>query len=126
MLHLFVYGTLMRGEHNHDVLAGATYMYSTHTKRGRTLIDLGPYPALLPADDARDAERAPVRGEVWAVTEAHAARLDAFEGEAYRREEIELARGRAITYVWAARVPPRARVVTQWRGPRDADDRERS
>jgi gamma-glutamylaminecyclotransferase len=126
MLHIFVYGTLMRGERNHGVLAGATYVHSTCTAAGRTMVDLGPYPALLPADDERDAGRAPVHGEVWVVSEAHAARLDAFEGRAYRREEIELARGRAVTYVWAARVPRRARVVAEWRRARDAEAGERS
>lgn len=111
---VFVYGTLLRGEQNHRVLAGATFMYSTSTSEGRTLVDLGPYPALLPFDAARDAGRAPIPGEVFRVDEDHLARLDAFEGRQYRREPIALRRGRAETYVLRARVPVGARVIASW------------
>lgn len=117
---VFVYGTLLRGERNHRALDGASFMYSTHTSAGRTLVDLGPYPALLPADAMRDAGRAPIPGEVFRVDDDHLARLDAFEGRQYRREPIALRRGRAETYVLRVAVPAGARVIAAWpdRAPR--------
>ncbi len=119
-MHLFVYGTLMEGFANHHVLAtlGATKITRARTVAPRTLLDLGPYPALLASDKARDAGAARVAGEVFALTEDGLAVVDRFEGapELYRREEIDLEteRGehvRAFTYVLAWRPPARARVV---------------
>lgn len=92
-MRVFVYGTLMRGRANHRVLVqlGARFVGEATAAERRTLVDLGPYPALLPRDAERDgATGARVRGEVYEVDDACVADLDTFEGcpELYRRERI--------------------------------------
>ena len=125
MAHVFVYGTLLRGAANHDVLArlGARFVARARTAEPRTLLDLGPYPALLPRDAERDRDASPVFGEVYAVPDGALDDLDVFEGcpDLYRREPIALepdgAHGgeptpsKAFTYVLARRPPARARPV---------------
>jgi gamma-glutamylcyclotransferase (GGCT)/AIG2-like uncharacterized protein YtfP len=120
MAHLFVYGTLMEGFANHHVLAqlGATKRARARSVLPRTIVDLGPYPALLAPDATRDANAARAYGEIFELSDAALAEVDRFEGapELYRREEIalETARGdrvHAFTYVLAREPPRRARVL---------------
>jgi gamma-glutamylaminecyclotransferase len=115
---LFLYGTLMRLGANHAVLVGcgARFVGEARTASPRTLVDLGPYPALLAEDEARD--RGVVHGEMFEVDEAALAELDEFEGcpTLYRREAIEVVIGkdtreRAFTYVLARRAPEDARAI---------------
>lgn len=121
--HLFVYGTLMKGFANHRVLVelGAERLGTARTTAPRTLVDLGPYPALLPELAERDAGSRPVEGELYAVGDDALVELDRFEGapELYRREgvvvETEAGRVEAFTYVLARRVPARARVLASGR-----------
>jgi gamma-glutamylcyclotransferase (GGCT)/AIG2-like uncharacterized protein YtfP len=122
-VHVFVYGTLMRGGANHGVLVrlGARYVGAARTARGRTLVDLGPYPALLPFDDSRDAVAPNVHGEVFAVEESMLPELDEFEGAPtlYLREPIDLVTdagaANAFTYVFAKKMPKSAQPVTTGR-----------
>ena len=117
MTHVFVYGTLRRGGTNHRLLAelGGQFVSEVRTRVGRTLVDLGPYPALLPLDVVRDASASPVHGELFAVEPAALVPLDAFEGcpTLYFRERVALADGHrsgaheAWTYVLAARLAAR-------------------
>jgi gamma-glutamylcyclotransferase (GGCT)/AIG2-like uncharacterized protein YtfP len=46
----FVYGTLKRGQSNHQLIAGALRDVAIATVRGR-LYDVGPFPALADGDD---------------------------------------------------------------------------
>jgi gamma-glutamylcyclotransferase (GGCT)/AIG2-like uncharacterized protein YtfP len=130
---VFVYGTLMRAQPNHRVLVelGALGLGDATTAVGRTLVNLGPYPALLPFEAARDGAASSVFGELYALGDddddsdgalaaaalAALAALDAFEGcpALYRRERIGLEHaGAAIeawTYVLARTAPRQARVV---------------
>ena len=118
-VHVFVYGTLMRGGANHAVLVrlGARYVAAARTARGRTLVDLGPYPALLPIDESRDAVAPNVHGEVFALEDALLAELDEFEGvpTLYLREPIDLVTDagttNAFTYVFAKKTPKSAQPV---------------
>ena len=89
MTRLFVYGTLKRGCKNHHLLAGQTYVGEARTAPGYRLHDLGDFPGMVP--DAADSGG--VTGEVWSVTAAALARLDAFEGVPeglYRRDRVAL------------------------------------
>lgn len=70
---LFVYGTLQRGESNHEQLAGAKFVQRASTDPEFELVDLGGYPALL--EDGNTA----VRGELYQVEPERLAALDAFE-----------------------------------------------
>src|SRR5687767_10146857 len=91
---VFVYGTLMRAGANHHVLQrlGATFTFTATTRERRTLVDLGPYPALLPDGPTDDTPTAYVDGEVWRLDDAALRELDAFEGspDLYTRERIDL------------------------------------
>lgn len=70
---VFVYGTLLRGEVNHPLLAGADLLGPHRTAAAFTLYDLGTYPGLV-----RGGVTA-VRGEVYRVDGATLRRLDALE-----------------------------------------------
>jgi gamma-glutamylcyclotransferase (GGCT)/AIG2-like uncharacterized protein YtfP len=86
---LFVYGTLMRGESNHGQLEAARFAGAAQTAPAFTLVDLGPYPAMVAG--GRDA----VAGELYEVDDAALARLDLFEGPAlYARTRVHLDDGR--------------------------------
>jgi len=79
---LFVYGTLMAGEPAHPMFAAAVERSAPARLPGAVLHDLGAYPAAV-------AGMGDVHGEVhWldgAAFDAIIARLDAYEGEEYRR-----------------------------------------
>ncbi len=79
---LFVYGTLMAGEPAHPMFAAAVERSAPARLPGAVLHDLGAYPAAV-------AGMGDVYGEVhWldgAAFGAVIARLDAYEGEEYRR-----------------------------------------
>ncbi len=98
-VRLFVYGSLKRGELHHDEMAGACFVRETRTAARYTLLDVGPYPALVGEGDTA------VEGEVYEVDAALLRRLDEFEEhpEVYRRATIELEDGaRAIAYLFRA------------------------
>lgn len=63
----FVYGTLKRGQSNHQLIAPAVLTAVPATIRGR-LYDVGPFPALGPGDDV-------VHGELMTVASADLPRL---------------------------------------------------
>jgi gamma-glutamylcyclotransferase (GGCT)/AIG2-like uncharacterized protein YtfP len=93
---LFVYGTLMRGERGHDLLAGATLVGEAATEPTFALVDLGSFPALVPGGETS------VRGEIYRVPATQLAALDDYEGHPtfYRRTPIRLAGGaRAEAYL---------------------------
>lgn len=115
---VFVYGTLMHEQPNHRVLVelGARRIGEAITTSARTLVDLGPYPALLPIDAARDATGSRVAGEIYEIDDAQLAPLDAFEGcpDLYTREPIALQHDGGVVEAWTyvlARTPPSHAVV---------------
>src|SRR5262249_55047590 len=89
--HIFLYGTLMRGEPAHQLLAGhATFVGQGHI--AGTLLDLGSYPGLV-------AGRGRVRGEVWRLAGPEVLRtLDEYEGYNFERQSATatLVRGRRV------------------------------
>jgi len=70
---VFVYGTLLRGEVNHHLLAGAVLLGPHRTPAAFTLYDLGTYPGLV-----RGGVTA-VLGEVYRIDGTAMIRLDALE-----------------------------------------------
>jgi gamma-glutamylaminecyclotransferase len=90
---LFVYGSLKRGQSNHAELDGARFVAEVRTAPGFALRVTAGYPLLVPG--AR-----PIVGELFELPTARLALLDAFEGAAYVRREIELEDGRrAVAYL---------------------------
>jgi gamma-glutamylaminecyclotransferase len=126
---VFVYGTLMRAGANHSVLLrlGCRFASAATTREPRTLVDLGPYPALLPLRAGTPEPTTCIEGEIWEIDDSALRELDAFEGcpELYTRERIALvtpddARSKrreveAFVYVLARRPPAHARVITTGR-----------
>ena len=93
---VFIYGSLLSGCSNHQVMGDARLVGEACTKPDYDLIDLGAYPALV-----KDGLTA-VKGELYEVDEALLSTLDEFEGhpELYQRSAIVLDDGRqAQTYV---------------------------
>jgi gamma-glutamylcyclotransferase (GGCT)/AIG2-like uncharacterized protein YtfP len=96
---LFLYGSLMRGLHNHHLLDGARFIAEDRTRAAFTLCDFGSFPAMVAGGTTS------VAGEVWEVNADTLARLDALEGHPrwYRRTPIVLAsRRKAETYLMPA------------------------
>ena len=99
MTRVFVYGSLRRGQGNHAVLAGATFLGTARIAPEFTLYDLGPFPALV-----LDGRRAVV-GEIYEVDEMLLQQLDRFEGcpRLYQRQLIRLSDG-ALAHAYVQRI----------------------
>ena len=90
--HLFIYGSLMRGESNHAFLRqtpdAARWLQDARTEPQYSLhwTTLGEYPGLL------DGGHTAVWGEIYAVSAARRAQLDAFEDHPslYERRPLAL------------------------------------
>lgn len=96
MFRVFVYGSLLRGQCNHEWLQGARFVGEDRTAEPLTLVDLGEYPAVV------DQPLGPIVGEVWEVDEEGLARLDILEDypDLYLRRPVALASGgEAIVYM---------------------------
>ena len=93
---VFVYGTLLAGEVNHHLLAGAELLGPHRTGPCFSLFDLGAYPGL-----ARGGATA-VSGEVYRVDGARLSRLDALEDypRLYDRRLIPTPYGSAWVYLY--------------------------
>jgi gamma-glutamylaminecyclotransferase len=85
-MRLFVYGSLLSGEIHASRLGGARLVGPARTAARYTLVDLGPYPALL------EGGTTSVSGEVYEVDGETLAALDEFEGhpDEYRRQAVSL------------------------------------
>jgi gamma-glutamylcyclotransferase (GGCT)/AIG2-like uncharacterized protein YtfP len=103
-MRLFVYGTLRPGEPNHHLLDGVAGRWSAASVRGRIHALVG-YPALI-----LDPEAERIDGHLLESDdlERHWQRLDAFEGDEYRRvlARVELPDGRQVeAFVYVLRLP---------------------
>lgn len=90
MVHrVFVYGTLLRGEPNHGLLAGSPCVGEARTRAEFELVDLGYFPAMIWQG------KTAVVGEVYTIDEATLRRLDRLEGhpQFYVRTTIQLEHG---------------------------------
>lgn len=114
---VFVYGTLLTGEPNHRVLAGAQLVGHARTEPAFELHDLGPFPGLVGGGAHA------VVGEVYEVDAPTLARLDALEGHPcfYRRTRIALEDGAKVeTYLLTPEQVEGRRVIASgnWRSRR--------
>jgi gamma-glutamylcyclotransferase (GGCT)/AIG2-like uncharacterized protein YtfP len=87
-MHLFVYGTLKRGQVRHGFLVGQRFVSIAATRPDYRLFNVGEYPAMV--------SRAPglsIEGELWEIDDACMRTLDRVEGSdagVYVREPVEL------------------------------------
>ena len=109
---LFVYGSLKRGHASHGELRGARFVMEACTSRHFSLREIDGFPALVPGARA-------IIGELFEVEPELLPALDTFEGEGYRRQEIELADGtRAITYLARSPTGGTAMALDEWHASR--------
>lgn len=87
---VFVYGTLLRGESNHGLLDEAEFLGEATTSDEYVLVDLGPYPAIVPADEAHATR---ITGEVYAVDDAGLVELDHLEDAPRLYQRVEASFG---------------------------------
>ncbi|HET9959889.1 MAG TPA: gamma-glutamylcyclotransferase family protein, partial [Polyangiaceae bacterium] len=95
-LRLFVYGSLLAGERDHELLSGCECLGSFYTKPTYTLYDLGVFPALVVSGDSR------VLGELYVIDRKTRFEIDVRKQypALFDRAEIELEDGtRAEAYV---------------------------
>ncbi len=110
---LFLYGSLKRGYSNHVLVAGERFLGEAVTEPRYRIIELGQYGGLIRDDVAGLA----VQGELWAVSEAALAVLDAFEiGEGlWARFPVEVVgHANVHAYYWTGAVPAQVRSGAFW------------
>ncbi|MDY0002190.1 MAG: gamma-glutamylcyclotransferase family protein [Polyangia bacterium] len=93
---VLVYGTLLRGEPNHRLLAHADFVGQARTEPAFELVSLGPFPAMVPGG------KTAVVGEVYEVDQATLEAIDRLEGHPrfYQRHPVRLEDGTvAQTYL---------------------------
>lgn len=86
---VFVYGSLLQGESNHQHLIHARFIGPARTEPGFELVDLGSYPAMIRSGSST------VEGELYEVDTDTLVLLDLLEGHPhyYERTEVPLAGG---------------------------------
>ena len=111
---LFVYGTLLKGQSNHDrYLSDHQYLGDAELP-DFALFDLTVYPAILPRKGAS------VRGELYHVTNDDLRKIDQLEGEGtlYTREKIRIRSNGvnlpAETYVYHGNLDDSLRVPSEY------------
>jgi gamma-glutamylaminecyclotransferase len=109
---VFVYGTLLRAEVNHHLLAGAQFLGPHRTQACYTLYDLDAYPGLS------SGGRTAIAGEVYRVGDAALHQLDRLEDypRLYDRVLIPSPYGRAWIYIYRGRLNDRPVIPSgDWR-----------
>tara|TARA_R100000734_G_C3317632_1_gene110970 strand:- start:3023 stop:3433 length:411 start_codon:yes stop_codon:yes gene_type:complete len=82
---VFVYGTLKKGFHNHDIIDGGNYIGTAQSVEKFNMINLGGFPAVLyNSDDGYQ-----ISGEIYQVTPKILQRLDILEGEGTFYNRVE-------------------------------------
>jgi len=115
--HLFVYGTLMRGESRHRYLACQTFVADACSCPDYRLYDAGDYPALVEQSGGTS-----IVGELWLVSDTALRALDDVEGideGLYARRRITLlpphADVRAEAYVYLESIAGLTDISPAWR-----------
>jgi gamma-glutamylcyclotransferase (GGCT)/AIG2-like uncharacterized protein YtfP len=112
-----VYGTLLSGEPNSDLLHRTDLLGDAFTEPNFTLVSLGAFPAMIAGGETA------VRGEVYAVDRWTLTALDRLEGHPgfYRRRTIHLDDGTtALAYLLEPEQTTGRTIITSgdWRSHR--------
>lgn len=118
MAHVFVYGTLKRGQPNHKVLLDGTHGCAAFQGQGRTL---EPYPLVIAGEHNvpwllnLPGRGHCVAGEIYAVDERMLRFLDEFEDcpHMYQRTSVRVAVLQAGGAPWGSPGPPAAEPTLQ-------------
>lgn len=111
-LLVFVYGTLLRGELNHHLLAAGELVGAHRTESAYTLFQLGGYPGVVRGGSTS------IAGEVYRVDQCTLGLLDRLEAypRLYDRIAIQTPYGRAWAYVYRGSVAGRPVIQSgDWR-----------
>lgn len=83
---VFVYGTLLRGESNHDLLKNAEFVGEAQTSPEYDLVNLGAFPGMVAGGETG------IKGEIFSVNDVTLKALDRLEGHPvfYRRTMLKL------------------------------------
>lgn len=76
--YVFVYGTLMKGQSNHEAFLRNARLVGNGILDGYDMYDLGHYPGIVKAK-----RKGKVEGEIYRVTDAELMAIDELEGEGY-------------------------------------------
>ena len=92
LVEIFDYGSLLRGERDHDLLAGADFLGEVRTKALYTLVDLGPYPAIYVGGSVS------VLGELYRIDKRRRFAIDVRKEcpVMFQRIKLELEDGRLV------------------------------
>lgn len=95
MTRLFVYGTLLTGEHNHHLMGGLSPVGTATTEPVYSLLDMGGYPAVV------EGGQTAIVGELYDVDAETLSRLDILEDvpELYLRVTATVAGDSVELYV---------------------------
>ena len=113
---IFVYGTLMKGQHAHGFLKGGTLL-GTWRLWDYAMYNLGNYPGIL------KKEGNCVIGEVYTVPRELLPRLDEYEAEGslYHRRTVTVTKGEdrkeVQAYIYAREVDPDTLMHGRWGDP---------
>lgn len=97
---VFVYGSLMRGMHNHRILIRSEFVTEAKTRPAFRLVDMGAFPGMVIGDE-------PVKGEIFRVPLDVLDSLDMLEGHPhfYKRQEIVVESSGGELVAWAYVLP---------------------
>ncbi|MDJ0806895.1 MAG: gamma-glutamylcyclotransferase family protein [Gammaproteobacteria bacterium] len=93
---VFVYGTLRRGEVNHQLLQGAEFCGEHSTPAAYRMLHLGAYPGVV------EGGSTPIHGEIYRINRKQLVQLDRLEAypALYNRKLIPTDWGRAWIYLY--------------------------
>jgi gamma-glutamylcyclotransferase (GGCT)/AIG2-like uncharacterized protein YtfP len=105
-MNIFVYGTLKKGDQNHELLDSSRFLCTTQTTESYVMLDFGAFPGVLKPENISQMPVSTIKGEVYEISKNTLEKLDIYEGEWYFREEIMLENGLSALMYFLKKIPP--------------------